>query len=155
MAAKKLSAAKLEQLCRMQAEAVLSLEAMAQKLSVPSAMVERYLAQPQVQQRVDQLSQAFRVAGQRLAFSRARWAVGRLIQLGSRDDETGRKALVDLLKLALGQDPVEKSAVQEDSQENNQVTEELTKHWTENEWNVFAKLLAGGGEQLPAAQTEE
>ena len=155
MAAKKLSAAKLEQLCRMQAEAVLSVEAMGQKLFVPVAVVERYLAQPQVQQRVDQLSQAFRAAGQRLAFSRARWAVGRLIQLGSRDDETGRKALVDLLKLALGQDPLEKSAVQEDGQENNQVTEELTKHWTENEWNVFAKLLAGGGEQFPAAQTED
>ena len=155
MAAKKLSAAKLKQLCRMQAEAVLSVEAMAQKLSVPAAMVERYLTQPQVQQRVDQLSQAFKAAGQRLAFSRARWAVGRLIQLGSRDDETGRMALVDLLKLALGQDPLEKSAVPEDGQENNQVTEELTKHWTENEWNVFAKLLAGGGKQFPAAQTED
>ena len=155
MAAKKLSAAKLEQLCRMQAEAVLSAEAMAQKLSVPAAMVERYLTKSQVQQRVDQLSQAFKVAGQRLAFSRARWAVGRLIQLGSRDDETGRKALVDLLKLALGQDLVEKSAVQEDSQENDQVTEELTKHWTENEWNVFAKLLAGRGEQFQATQAED
>jgi len=155
VAAKKLSAAKLEQLCRMQAEAVLSLEAMAQKLSVPVAVVQRYLAQPQVQQRVNQLSQAFREAGQRLVFARTRWAVGRLIQLGSRDDEVGRKALVDLLKLALGRDTAEKPAGQEDSQENNQVTEELTKHWTENEWNVFAKLLAGGGEQFQATQTEE
>ena len=154
MAAKKLSAAKLEQLCRMQAEAVLSPEAMGQKLSVPVAVVLRHLAKPQVQQRVDQLSQEFRVAGQRLAFSRARWAIGRLIQMGSRDDETGRKALVDLLKLALTQGSEEKPTERENGQENNGVTEELTKHWTENEWDLFAKLLAGGGEQLSAAQTE-
>ena len=118
------------------------------------AVVERYLARPQVQQRVDQLSRAFRTAGQRLAFSRARWAVGRLIQLGSRDDEVGRKALVDLLKLALTQSSAEKPTERENGQENNDVTEELTKYWTENEWNVFAKLLAGGGEQLPATQTD-
>ena len=110
MAAKKLSAAKLEQLCRMQAEAVLSPEAVGQKLSVPVPVVLRHLARPNVQQRVDQLSQEFRAAGQRLAFSRARWAVGRLIQMGSRDDETGRKALVDLLKLALAQSSAEKPA---------------------------------------------
>ena len=155
MVAKKLSAAKLEQLCRMQAEAVLSPEAMGQKLSVPVAAVLRHLAKPKVQQRVDNLSQEFRTAGQRLILSRFRWVVGRLIQMGSRDDETGRKALVDLLKLALAQSAAEQPKEPLDRQEHNNVTEELTKHWTENEWNVFAKLLAGGGEQLPATQTEE
>ena len=154
MAARKLSAVKVGQLCRMQAEAILSAEAMSQKLSVPVAVVLRYLAKPKVQQRVDQLSREFRTAGQRLAFSRARWAIGRLIQMGSRDDETGRKALVDLLKLALAQSSAEKPAESENEQENNGVTEELTKHWTENEWDLFAKLLAGGGEQLPAAKTK-
>ena len=155
MAAKKLSAAKLEQLCRMQAEAVLSVEAIGQKLSVSAAVVERCLAQPQVLQRVEQLSREFRAAGQRLISARVRWVVGRLIQLGSRDDEVGRKALVDLLKVALAQSPVEKSTDQEENKENNQVAAELTKHWTENEWDVFAKLLAGGGQQLQAAQTKE
>ena len=155
MTAKKLSAAKLEQLCRMQAEAVLSAEAMSQKLSLPMSLVERYLAKPKVQQRVDQLSREFRTAGERLILSRFRWVVGRLIQLGSRDDETGRKALVDLLKFALAQSPDEQPREPFDKQERNDVTEELTKHWTENEWNVFAKLLAGGGEQLPATQAEE
>ena len=146
MAAKKLSAAKLEQLCRMQAEAVLSVEAIGQKLSVSAAVVERCLAQPQVLQRVEQLSREFRAAGQRLISARVRWVVGRLIQLGSRDDEVGRKALVDLLKVALAESSVEKSTDQEENKENNQVAAELTKHWTENEWDVFAKLLAGGGE---------
>ena len=151
MAAKKLSAVKLEQLCRMQAEAVLSPEAMGQKLSVPVTVVLRHLTKPKVQQRVDQLSREFRTAGQRLILSRFRWVVGRLIQMGSRDDETGRKALVDLLKLALNQSPEEKPT----EQENKNATEELTNHWTENEWNLFAKLLAGGGEKLSATQTEE
>ena len=151
MTAKKLSTAKLEQLCRMQAEAVLSADSMSQKLSVPVPVVERYLAKPEVAQRVDQLSREFKVAGQRLILSRFRWAVGRLIQLGSRDDETGRKALVDLLKLALSQLPEQEPV----EPENNNATEELTKHWTENEWNVFAKLLADGGRGLSATQTDE
>ena len=148
---RKLSAAKLEQLCRMQAEAVLSAEAMAQKLSLPTSVVERYLTKPKVQSRVEQLSREFKAAGQRLILSRFRWAAGRLIQLGSRDDETGRKALVDLLKLALSQLPEQEPA----EPENNNATEELTKHWTENEWNVFAKLLADGGRGLSATQTDE
>ncbi|NIA07873.1 MAG: hypothetical protein GWP14_09635 [Actinobacteria bacterium] len=155
MTAKKLSAAKLEQLCRMQAEAVLSVEAMGQKLSLSVPVVERHLAKSKVQRRVDQLSREFRTAGQRLILSRFRWVLGRLLQLGSRDDETGRKALVDLLKLALAQSTADQSKEPFDGQEHNNVTEALTKHWTENEWNVFAKLLAGGGEQLPATQTEE
>ena len=155
MTAKKLSAAKLEQLCRMQAEAVLSPEAMGQKLSLPVPAVERYLAKPKVQQRVDRLSREFRTAGERLILSRFRWVIGRLIQLGSRDDETGRKALVDLLKFALAQSPDTQPKEPLDKQERNDVTEELTKHWTENEWDLFAKLLAGGGEQLPATQAEE
>ncbi len=145
MARRKLSGSKLEQLCRMQAESVLSAEAMAAKLSVSPAMVQSYLAQPQVQQRVAELAREHKEAGQRLAFSRARWAVGRLIQLSNRDDEVGRKALVELLKLALEKDSPESSA-ESPSQDTNQVTEELTKNWTENEWNIFAKLLAGGGE---------
>ena len=154
MARRKLSGSKLEQLCRMQAESVLSAEAMAAKLSVSPAMVQSYLAQPQVQQRVAELAREHKEAGQRLAFSRARWAVGRLIQLSNRDDEVGRKALVELLKLALEKDSPESSA-ESPSQDTNQVTEELTKNWTENEWNIFAKLLAGGGEQVPATPTKE
>ena len=154
MARRKLNGTKLEQLCRMHAEAVLSAEAMAAKLGVPVAVVQRYLAQPQVQQRVAELGREHKEAGQRLAFSRARWAVGRLIQLGNRDDEMGRKALVDLLRLALGKDSPESS--QESAEpEANTVTEELTKNWTENEWNIFAKLLAGGSEQIPATPTKE
>ena len=144
MARRKLSGAKLEQLCRMQAEAVLSAEAMAERLCVSVATVQSYLAEPQVQQRVAELGREHKEAGQRLAFSRARWAVGRLIQLSNRDDEVGRKALVELLKLALEKDSPESSA-ESPSQDTNQVTEELTKNWTENEWNIFAKLLAGGG----------
>ena len=135
----------------MQAEAVLSAEAMAQKLSLPTSVVERYLTKPKVQSRVEQLSREFKAAGQRLILSRFRWAAGRLIQLGSRDDETGRKALVDLLKLALSQLPEQEPA----EPENNNATEELTKHWTENEWNVFAKLLADGGRRLSATHTDE
>ena len=154
MARRKLSGAKLEQLCRMHAEAVLSAEAMAAKLGVPIAVVQRYLAQPQVQQRVAELGREHKEAGQRLAFSRARWAVGRLIQLSNRDDEVGRKALVDLLKLALGKDSPE-SSEESAGADVNQVTEELTKNWTENEWNIFAKLLAGDGEQVPATPTKE
>ena len=154
MARSKLSGAKLEQLCRMQAEAVLSAEAMAAKLSVSLGAVQSYLAQPQVQQRVAELVREHREAGQRLAFSRARWAVGRLIQLSNRDDEVGRKALVDLLKLALG-DGSPDSTQESPGQDANKVTEELTKNWTENDWNIFAKLLAGGGEQIPATPTKE
>ena len=155
MAGRRLSGAKLEQLCRMQAEAVLSAEAMAQKLSTPLGTVQRYLARPELQQRVEQLSRENRKAGQRLANSRTRWAVGRLIQLSSRDDEIGRKALVDLLKLAFGQASGETSAEQAAEQNNNQATEELTKHWTDNEWNIFAKLLASGGKAVQAAQTQD
>ncbi len=151
MARRKLSGSKLEQLCRLQAEAVLSAEAMAGKLSISPAVVQSYLAEPQVQQRVAELGQEHKAAGQRLAWSRARWAVGRLIQLSNRDDEMGRKALVDLLRLALGKDSPESSQEPPD-QEANTVTEELTKNWTENEWNIFAKLLAGGGEQISPAQ---
>jgi len=154
VARRKLSGVKLEQLCRMQAEAVLSAEAMAAKLSVSVAAVQSYLAQPQVQQRVAELAREHKEAGQRLAWSRARWAVGRLIQLSNRDDEMGRKALVDLLKLAFGKDSPDSSA-ESPGQDTNQVTEELTKNWTENEWNIFAKLLAGGGEQIPATPTKE
>ena len=155
MARRKLSGAKLEQLCRMQAEAVLSAEAMAERLCVSVATVQSYLAEPQVQQRVAELAREHKEAGQRLAFSRARWAVGRLIQLSNRDDETGRKALVDLLKLALEKDSPDSSAESAPSQDTNQVTEELTKNWTENEWNIFAKLLADGSEQIPATPTKE
>ena len=155
MARRKLNGTKLEQLCRMHAEAVLSAEAMAAKLGVPVAVVQRYLAQPQVQQRVAELGREHKEAGQRLAFSRARWAVGRLIQLGNRDDEVGRKALVELLKLALEKDSPNSSAESAASQDSNQVTEELTRNWTENEWNIFAKLLAGDGEQVPATPTKE
>jgi len=155
VARRKLSGAKLEKLCRMQAEAVLSAEAMAAKLSVSSAVVQSYLTEPQVQQRVAELAREHKEAGQRLAFSRARWAVGRLIQLSNRDDETGRKALVDLLKLALEKDSPDGSAESAPGQEANTVTEELTRNWTENEWNIFAKLLAGGGEQIPATPTKE
>ena len=151
MARRKLSGAKLEQLCRMQAEAVLSAEAMSAKLCVSVAAVQSYLPQPQVQQRVAELAREHKEAGQRLAWSRARWAVGRLIQLSNRDDEVGRKALVELLKLALGMDSPD-SSQESPGQDTNQVTEELTKNWTENEWNIFAKLLAGGGEQIPPAQ---
>ena len=154
MARRKLSSAKLEQLCRMQAQAVLSVEAMAAKLSVPLAAVASYLAQPQVQQRVAELGQEHRAAGQRLAFSRARWAVGRLIQLSNRDDEVGRKALVDLLKLALGKDPPENSA-ESSGPDVNEMNEELTKNWTENEWNIFAKLMAGGGGEVSASQAKQ
>ena len=138
----------------MQAESVLSAEAMAAKLSVSPAVVQSYLAQRQVQQRVAELGQEHKAAGQRLAFSRARWAVGRLIQLSNRDDEMGRKALVDLLRLALGKDSPESSQEPPD-QEANTVTEELTKNWNENEWNIFATLLAGGGEQIPATPAKE
>ncbi len=154
MPRRKLSGLKLEQLCRMQAESLLSAEAMAAKISVSPAMVQSYLAQPQVQRRVAELGQEHKAAGQRLAFSRARWAVGRLIQLSNRDDEMGRKALVDLLRLALGKDSPESSAESPD-QEANTVPEELTKNWTENEWNIFAKLLAGSGEQVPPTPTKE
>lgn len=151
MARRKLSSVKLEQLCRMQSEAVLSAEAMAERLCVSVAAVQSSLADPQVQQRVAELGLEHKDAGRRLAFSRARWAVGRIIQLSSRDDETGRKALVDLLKLAL--DKVLPESPQEQSgQETSTVNEELTKNWTEHEWNIFAKLLAGGGEQIPPAQ---
>ena len=151
MARRKLSGAKLEQLCRMQAQAVLSVEAMAAKLSVSLAVLQSHLAQPQVQQRVAELGQEHKAAGQRLALARARWAVGRLIQLSSRDDEVGRKALVDLLKLALGKDSPESSA-ESSGPDANEMSEELTKNWTENEWNIFAKLMAGGGGQVPPAQ---
>ena len=154
MARRKLSGVKLEQLCRMHAEAVLSAEAMAAKLGVSVAVVQKYLAQPQVQQRVAELGREHKEAGQRLAFSRARWAVGRLVQLSNRDDEVGRKALVDLLKLALGKDSPE-SSTESVGADVNEVTEELTKNWTENEWNIFAKLLAGGGEQVPTTPTKE
>jgi len=154
VARRKLSGAKLEQLCRMQAEAVLSVESMAERLCVSVATVQSYLAQTQLQQRVAELGREHKEAGQRLAFSRARWAVGRLIQLSNRDDEVGRKALVELLKLALEKDSPDSSA-ESPSQDTNQVTEELTKNWTENEWNIFAKLLAGGGEQIPATPTKE
>ncbi len=152
MARRKLSGAKLEQLCRMQAEAVLSAEAMAERLCVSVATVQSYLAEPEVQQHVAELGREHKEAGQRLAFSRARWAVGRLIQLSNRDDEVGRKALVELLKLALERESPEGSAESAPGQEAYTVTEELTKNWTENEWNIFAKLLAGGGEQIPPAQ---
>ena len=154
MAGRKLSGAKLEQLCRMQAEAVLSAEAMAERLCVSVAAVQSYLAHPQVQQRVAELAREHKEAGQRLAWSRARWAVGRLIQLSNRDDETGRKALVDLLKLAL-EKVLPESSQEPPGQEANTVNEELTKNWTENEWNIFAKLLAGGGEQIPATPAKE
>ncbi len=151
MARRKLSGAKLEQLCRMQSEAVLSAKAMAERLCVSVGAVQSSLADPQVQQRVADLGLEHKDAGRRLAFSRARWAVGRLIQLSSRDDETGRKALVDLLKLAL--DKVLPESSQEASgQEVTTVNEELTKNWTEHEWNIFAKLLAGGREQIPPTQ---
>ncbi len=155
MARRKLSGAKLEQLCRMQAQAVLSVEAMATKLCVSATAVQRYLAQAQVQRRVTELAREHKEAGQRLAWSRARWAVGRLIQLSNRDDEVGRKALVDLLKLALGKDSTDSLTDSASSQDANQVTEELTKNWTENEWNIFAKLMAGGGGQVPPAQAKQ
>lgn len=154
MAGRRLSGAKLERLCRMQAEAILSTEAMAQKLSVSAAIIETYLAKPEVAQRIEQLSRQHRAAGQRLANSRARWAIGRLIQLSSRDDETGRKALVDLLKLAFGQVPDETPTGQKPEEANSQMTEELTKHWTNNEWDIFAKLLASGSKEVQAAQAE-
>ncbi len=151
MARRKLSGPKLEQLCRMQSEAVLSAEAMAERLCVSVAAVQSCLVDPQVQQRVAELGREHKAAGRRLAFSRARWAVGRLIQLSSRDDETGRKALVDLLKLAL-ENVLPESSQEPSGQEANTVNEELTKNWTEHEWNIFAKLLAGGGGQIPPAQ---
>lgn len=151
MARRKLSGAKLEQLCRMHAEAVLSAETMAERLCVSVPAVQSSLVDPQVQQRVAELGREHKDAGRRLAFSRARWAVGRLIQLSSRDDETGRKALVDLIKLALEKVLLE-SSQESPGQETNTVNEELTKNWTEHEWNIFAKLLAGGGEQIPPAQ---
>ncbi len=154
MVRRKLSGSKLEQLCMMQAQAVLSKDAMAVKLLVSPETLDSYLASPQVQQRVDELSREHKAAGQRLAFSRARWAVGRLIQLSNRDDEVGRKALVDLLKLALGKDSIDNSAVLP-SQDANQVTEELTNNWTENEWNIFAKLLASSGQQVPPAKAAQ
>ena len=85
MARRKLSAVKLEQLCRMQSEAVLSAETMAERLCTSVPAVQSCLADPQVQQRVAELDQEHKDAGRRLAFSRARWAVGHC----GREDAVG------------------------------------------------------------------
>jgi len=90
-------------LCKDLAKADLSIQQIADKHNISARQVYRISngeSRPELKVRIDELIQAERAAGMRLARSRGRWFVGRLIQLAAKDDKVGLDAVVKGMEVA-------------------------------------------------------
>ena len=92
-----------EELCQDIATSNLSVKEMAKKHAVSSSLVYAIAAgtiRPELLVRINELVDAEKAAGMRMAKSRARWFMGRLVQLAALDNETGYKSVVKGLEMA-------------------------------------------------------
>ncbi len=92
-----------EELCQDLARADDSIKDIAAKHKVSASLLYRVArgeSRPELKPRIDELIAAEKAAGARLAKSRARWFMGRLIQLAALDSDIGLKAVIKGLELA-------------------------------------------------------
>jgi len=92
-----------EELCNDIAKADLPIAEIALKHKISARQVYAIAkgdSRPELRERIDELIQAEKSAGMRLARSRARWAVARLIQLASQD--TDKRAAAQSIDRLLG-----------------------------------------------------
>ena len=92
-----------EELCQDLARADDSIKDIAAKHKVSASLLYRIArgeSRPELKVRIDELIAAEKAAGTRLAKSRARWFMGRLIQLAALDSDIGLKAIIKGLEMA-------------------------------------------------------
>ena len=92
-----------EALCQDIARSDLSIKDIATKYKVSIALVYQIAAgttRPELKVRIDELIQAEKGAGMRLARSRGRWFVGRLIQLAALESDVGLEAILKGLEVS-------------------------------------------------------
>ena len=91
------------ELCKDVALAELTRAQIAAKHGLSESMVNQVArgdSRPELKPIIDEIIEAERSAAIRLARSRARWFVARLIQLASRDSDIGLKAVIKGLEIA-------------------------------------------------------
>jgi len=92
-----------ETLCKDLAKADLSIADIAAFHKISVRQVYRIASgesRPELKARIDELIQAEKASGMRLAKSRGRWFVGRLIQLAAQDNKVGLDATIKGLEVA-------------------------------------------------------
>lgn len=94
-----------EVLCQDVAKSDLTIAQIATKHEISASMVYQIAAgtsRPELKERIDELIQAEKGAGMRLARSRARWTIARLVKIGGQDEDrtAALKALDRLAKMA-------------------------------------------------------
>ncbi len=94
-----------EAICQDLAKADLSIAAIAVKHKISASQCYKIVsgdARPELKERIEELIKAEKGAGIRLARHRARWTIGRLIQIGGQDEDRGAalKALERLAEMA-------------------------------------------------------
>lgn len=93
-----------EELCQDLAKSDLSVKEIATKHKISVVHTYHIAAgtnRPELKERIDELIQAEKAAGMRLARSRARWTVGRLVQIAGQDEDRGAalRAIEKLLEM--------------------------------------------------------